>query len=443
VRIAFLLPKIQLAGGIHIVLEHARGLAARHGHEVVIFLTRSQVIEHEFASLADVDCRSIDEASGESFDIAIGTWWETAYSFPRVEAERYAHFVQNLEDRFYRVTEIASRAGASLVQALPVTYITPSGWLQRQLQALRPDVQTHCVLSGMDKQVFGIKRPAPTDAAEPLRIVIEGPADVWFKGVPDALESVERMKEPRHLTVIAGDRPPTSKIKSLADRIEGQLSHQGVADVLGRSHVLLKLSRVEGMAGPPLEAFHRGATAVLSPVTGHDEYALHGENCQIVGFDDITGTARTLDLLARDRELLHHLRSNAAATAERWPGWEHSTGRFDRVLQEIVAAPAPASRDFTRQMILEREAILVQQLALESALIARGWYAVDSDHSLARPGFFGRVLWVARHEGARGIAFRILKRVRAPLAAVGSLAAWRLRALRHRARSAAGDFGER
>jgi len=42
---------------------------------------------------------------------------------------------------------------------------------------------------------------------------------------------------------------------------------QFLSDEYARSDVLLKLSSVEGMFGPPLEAFHRGATAVVTPVT--------------------------------------------------------------------------------------------------------------------------------------------------------------------------------
>ena len=83
-----------------------------------------------------------------------------------------------------------------------------------------------------------------------------------------------------------------------ADRIAGPLTQPQLATLYGESDVLLKLSRVEGMFGPPLEGFHRGATCVVTPVTGHDEYIVHGENGLVVDWDDTAGTARALDLLA-------------------------------------------------------------------------------------------------------------------------------------------------
>ena len=42
--------------------------------------------------------------------------------------------------------------------------------------------------------------------------------------------------------------------------------------------VIVKLSYVEGMFGPPLEMFHCGGTSIVYDVTGHDEYIVHGKN---------------------------------------------------------------------------------------------------------------------------------------------------------------------
>ena len=104
---------------------------------------------------------------------------------------------------------------------------------------------------------------------------------------------------------------------------------------------MLKLSSVEGMFGPPLEGFHRGATCVVTPVTGHDEYVEHGWNGLLTDWDDLRGTARQLDLLARDRELLHFLRTNALETARAWPSWEQSS---EFMAAALLAHPPRAGR---------------------------------------------------------------------------------------------------
>ena len=110
-----------------------------------------------------------------------------------------------------------------------------------------------------------------------------------------------------------------------------------------RSDVVLKLSSVEGMFGPPLEGFHRGATCVVTPVTGHEEYVEHGWNGLLTDWDDLRGTARQLDLLARDRELLHFLRRNALETARAWPSWEQSSEFMAAALLAIQREPPPPS----------------------------------------------------------------------------------------------------
>ena len=79
----------------------------------------------------------------------------------------------------------------------------------------------------------------------------------------------------------------------------------------------------------------------MTPVTGHEEYVEHGWNGLVIDWDDLSGTARSLDRLARDRRLLHFLRTNALATARAWPDWGQSSQLMDRALAAIATAPAP------------------------------------------------------------------------------------------------------
>jgi hypothetical protein len=96
------------------------------------------------------------------------------------------------------------------------------------------------------------------------------------------------------------------------------------------------------MYGPPLEGFHRGATVVTTEVTGHEEYVVHGVNGMVVDWDDVRGTARMLDLLAKDRDLLHELRVNALETAKAWPSLDDSAAEMAAALRAIAQAPPPS-----------------------------------------------------------------------------------------------------
>ena len=178
----------------------------------------------------------------------------------------------------------------------------------------------------------------------PLRVVIEGGLDLVRKGVPHALEAVRRMREDAHVTLVTprAPEPGAAVPDGRRRRTSAGCRTSRSPRVFSESHVLLKLSRAEGMYGPPLEAFHKGCTCVTNPVTGHLEYIRHGENALVVDWDDPAGTARALDLLARDRELLARLRAGALETARAWPDWEASSAEMAEVMRAIVAEPPPS-----------------------------------------------------------------------------------------------------
>jgi glycosyltransferase involved in cell wall biosynthesis len=340
VKVAFLVNDLQLSGGVGIVTHHAHRLSAIEGWDVTLVLVREpqQQSWQGYEHLPHLHVRSRAQALAEHYDIAIATWWETAFTLFELSAERYAYFVQSLEDRFYRDDE-AERLGAALTLDLPVAFITEARWIADTLAALRPDAPCYLARNGIDKDVFAPLEQAPINAAEPLRVLVEGSPSSWFKHVHQAIDAASAMREPHHVTVVCGDRAALGEVA--ADHVVGPLSPHEMASLYERTDVVLKLSSVEGMFGPPLEGFHRGATCVVTPVTGHDEYVEHGWNGLLTDWDDLRGTARQLDLLARDRELLHFLRANALETARAWPSVEQSSQFMAGALLRIRRDPPP------------------------------------------------------------------------------------------------------
>jgi glycosyltransferase involved in cell wall biosynthesis len=352
VRVAFVVNDLQLSGGVGVVVAHAEQLARRHGFDVVLVLAREQdVPDWRHHGLTEVPVLGLPAARGERFDIAVATWWETTYALFELQAERYAYFVQSLEDRFYRPEE-PERLAAALTHDLPVALVTEARWIAETLEAVRPGVRVHYVRNGIAKDVFaGPTEPEPaTDG--PLRVLVEGSPRVPFKGVAEALRSLAAMAEPHVVTLVTPDgAKPGAGLH--ADRVVGPVSIADMAALYRSSHVVLKLSRVEGMYGPPLEGFHMGATTVTTAVTGHEEYVRHGWNGLVVEWDDVRGTSRALDLLARDRALLHFLRHNALRTAAAWPSWEQQGMVMAAALRAIHREPRPAAADATRALLAD------------------------------------------------------------------------------------------
>ena len=366
-RVAFLLQDLQLSGGVGVVITHARNLAAEHGFDVSLVTTDAlDDPDWEYEHLPHVHVVTLAEALEEEFDIAISTWWETTYSLFLLRAKRYASFVQSLEDRFYEPHESIERLSARLTLDLPVAFITEASWIAETLGELRPDASVHLVRNGIDKQIFAPVDTIEPNIDEPLRVLIEGSPESWFKGLRPAIKAADKMKEPHRLTIVC---PTFEGLEpKYASRAIGPLSQPELATIYSDTDVLIKLSRVEGMYGPPLEGFHRGATCVTTEVTGHDEYIEHGVNALICDWDDERGTAAQLDLLARDRELLTKLRRGALATAQDWPDWHESSSKFAAALHQIADQPQPDRLNYLPGMMMQL------RVGLEKERGSRGYY---------------------------------------------------------------------
>lgn len=357
-KVCFLVNDLQLSGGVGVVVEHARQMAA-HGIDASLVLAREQDDpDWAFRGLGEVPVLSLDQARAcESWDVAVATWWETCSALFQVPARRRAYFVQSLEDRFYRDGD-PLRLGAALTHALPVGILTEARWIAETIEETRPGARALLVRNGVAKDVF--VAPAFTEVRRegPLRVLIEGDPQVWFKGVPDALDAVGAMREPHHVTVVSGQRGSWA---DGADEVVGPLDARQMAAAYARTDVVLKLSRVEGMFGPPLEGMHCGATCVVSAVTGHEEYVEHGVNGLVVDWDDTRGTSRALDLLARDRRLLHALRAGAAQTARAWPSWEQAGAFMALALRELARRPAGDGEGAAAAMLADARAAIEAQ----------------------------------------------------------------------------------
>jgi O-antigen biosynthesis protein len=371
-RVAVLLNDLQLSGGVGVVVEHARQLSDRHGFDVTLVLAREQdEPPWRYRGLTDIPVETLPQARHEHFDIAVATWWETAFSLFELHASRYAYFVQSLEDRFYHPDE-AERIGASLTMDLPVDFITEARWIAETIRETRPEARVFYVRNGIDKHAFPLPGKLEVRRSGPLRVLVEGHAGVWFKGVEPAAYSAAAMKEPHHVTLVVPDAAAAG-LDVPADDLVGPLSRAELSELYARTDVVLKMSSVEGMFGPPLEGMHRGATCVVSPVTGHEEYVEHGWNGLVTDWDDLRGTARELDLLAADRRYLHFLRTNAVETARAWPSWEQSGMFMAAALRRIAELPPAAASGRRlaadiRAVMDSHRRILVERNALEGEL---------------------------------------------------------------------------
>ena len=330
-RVCLLIHELGRSGGAQTVLRYARAL---DGAELVVTAPSSDGLPEQ---VDGVPVRHLSAAAGERYDCAIATWWTTAESLWEVEATRRLVFLQSIESRFYEEHHWYERFAAEEVLALPVGYVVVAPWMRELLGELRPEAPCALVRNGIDKEVF---RPRGRDRGDgPLRVLVEGQPTMWFKGVHESLAAVRAMREPVEATVVAGD--PDSENGLDGVRVAGGLDPAGMAGLYAEHDVVLKLSRVESLGLGPIEGFHVGLPAVVTPYTGHEEYLDHGRNGLVVGFDDLPGTARALDALAADRGLCARLAEGALATAAGWPSAESAASDFVAAVRDLSAGPEP------------------------------------------------------------------------------------------------------
>jgi O-antigen biosynthesis protein len=365
------------------VLEHAHRLRTEHGMDVALVRTLPSEHAWRYERLEGVEVLDLASARERRFDVAVATWWETAYELFSIDAARYAYFVQSIEDRFFQPGNVR-RMLAGATHSLPVAFITEARWIANLLRERNGAAPVFYVRNGVAKEIFAPPDSLQSSRTGPLRILVEGHPGVWFKGVKDALAAADAMKEPHETTLVT--TVPWQDVDGSRARVLGPVPMSEMPELYANTDVVLKLSHVEGMFGPPLEGFHLGATCVVTPVTGHDEYVVHGWNGVVADWDDLAGAARWLDLLARDRRLLHYLRWNALATARSWPSWKQSSQFLAAALRRIHSLPQPDVPRAVSAMLHDLEGsavdVDVRRLTLERRLAEAEATAANATHRM-------------------------------------------------------------
>lgn len=350
-KIAVLLASPDISGGVAVILEHARGLADK-GCEVIL-ITKAVFTTGEFAwhpahdFIVDgrVRLKTFVEAQSDHFDAAIATYWRTVFDLHRVSATKYLYFVQSIESRFAKEEELTLRLAIDGTYELGLGIIAIASWMVEWLDRVH-GVEAALARNGLNKAVF--TADGPVIARNPpagIRVLVEGPIDVPFKNVPNTVAACAA-GNPDELWLLT-----TSDVSSFpkVQRVFSRLSMQRASEVYRSADVLVKLSLVEGMFGPPLEMFACGGTCIVFDVTGHGEYIKHGRNALLVRTGDYAQVTRWLRSLVLNRELMAGLRRGAIETAKQWPSWSQSNSRFYDAICEAAESSCVSRIELRRR----------------------------------------------------------------------------------------------
>lgn len=350
-KIGFLLGSPEISGGTYVIYEHATRLR-RFGHDITI-ITENSVNDDQHAwhtSAAELRWLNIEDAGKEHFDIVIATWWESPFLLKDLESTHSVYFVQSIETRFFEEADPADYGAQDhdvWVDLCEKTYsfalpmITEARWIQEYIYS-NYNISPFLVRNGIRKDIYtttGIAE-SPVDEGR-LRVLVEGPVDVTYKNVPTSIKLARQAGADEIWLLTSSD---VSEFPGV-DRVFSRVPIHETPAIYRSCDVLLKLSYVEGMFGPPLEMFHCGGTAIVYKVTGHDEYIVHGQNSLVVDRDDEDGVVEYLRQLKIEPETLKRLKKGAQKTAQQWPDWDSCSREFEKSLLAIGLGK-PTSREY-------------------------------------------------------------------------------------------------
>ena len=322
---AILLYGLGISGGANVIFEHAL-YAVERGVDVT-FITLQRIEQSDVSWHRGTEkfrYLTLDESAKETYDVAIATEWKSAFDIYMINADKYIYFVQSIESRFFKDKNDLLAYIADNSYEIGFSYITEATWIKEYLKK-KYNKDATLVLNGINKKLFCTAgKTIESREPEKVRFLIEGPVSNWLKNVPQTIKLC-RDAGVEELWLVTSDEMDQYPG---VDRVFSRVSFENMPEIYRSCDVLVKLSLVEGMFGPPLEMFHCGGTCIVYDIEGAEEYISDGYNSLVVKKDDENGVIDAIKLLKTDLSLLDKLKRGAVETAYEWNNWDESSSAF-------------------------------------------------------------------------------------------------------------------
>jgi glycosyltransferase involved in cell wall biosynthesis len=361
-KITFVLPPVNLSGGIRVAAIYSRWLTV-FGHHVVAvspprqISMRERVLRQLHRAGTAGNARShfddfgldhrvldrprpVEDRDVPDADVVIATWWETAEWVASLAPAKgvKVHFVQGHE-----VFDWLPIDRCKAAYRLPLHKIVVADWLKRVMRTEYGVSQVDVVPNSVDHTQFFAAERGKCEHPTIGFLYSKAP----LKGIDLTLKAIAMLRSQFHgLRVISfGEHMPM--VGELGD-VEFHLapSQSTLRDLYARCDVWLTASRSEGFNLPAMEAM-ACRTPVVSTRTGWPEEAIvNGVNGWCVDINDVDGLAqgaqRVLSLSDEDWRTL----SRGAFQTVEHSSWEASARMFERAL--VTACKSVAITDRPR-----------------------------------------------------------------------------------------------
>lgn len=335
-KIYFIVPGLGISGGNNVVLEYCSYLISL-GHDVSIINIRHETtvdwhpIKH-IPIFRTMDSWAVSKFVSEEIDIVVATGWQTCYEILRIgiSARTFVYFVQCNEILFNSPGSWEYNL-ASITYKLPFKFLTISKWLVNFLK-FNYGQESFYAPNRYNPKIVYEDTPIAPRKNDGVRILLEGPLCNPWKAMDDAFLSVQGLDAEVWCLSGAGELQPWQK----PDKFFSGVPYNKVKNIMSSCDILVKLSKIEGFFGPPLEMMACGGTAVVSRVAGYDEYIKEGINALAVDVGDYRSARECLRELISNRALLEKLKKEGRKTAKEFSFWEHTLKTVNEFFYSIV-----------------------------------------------------------------------------------------------------------
>ena len=359
-KITFVLPTVNLSGGIRVAAIYSRWLM-RFGHQVVavspppavlfrhrllrpLGLGTPRVATESHFDNAGIDhriierSRAIEDNDVPDADVVIATWWETAEWVAALSPAKGAkvYFVQHHE-----VFDWLPAERSTATYRLPLRKIVVASWLQRVMNTDYGDIAVDLVPNAVDHEQFFAPKRGKRD--RPTVGFLYSKAE--FKGVDLTLRAIAtlRLSFPALRVVSFGDQAPQGD--ELGD-VDFHLApdQSKLRDLYASCDVWMTASRSEGFNLPAMEAM-ACRTPVIATCTGWPAEAIvDGANGWCVALNDVHGLVRAAQFVLDLSDADWRAMSTHAFDTVRGSSWEASARLFEA---SLIATSAQSKTNAT------------------------------------------------------------------------------------------------
>ena len=313
-HIGFVLPSLEISGGVKVVLIHASFLQSQ-GWDVDLLIPETNIKLYEFLG-HQFNIIGLNNATViTQYDILVATLYTTIfYVINYSKVKRRLYLVQSYETEFFSYGDFF-RNIAEKTYNIPfgVDYITISKWCKAWLWK-KYKKKSKYAPNGIYSNAFVVHKRNLNKSR--IRILIEGDNSCNYKNVDESFKIVEKLNKDKYeIWYMSYKAQPKNWYR--VDRFLNKVSFEKVGEVYEQCDILIKSSLLDSFSYPPLEMMATGGYSIVVPTGGNVEYLINEENCLFYKPGDIDDAIHCIERLISDEVLQQHLYENGLITVKK------------------------------------------------------------------------------------------------------------------------------